>query len=264
MKSTKSLTTKASITTLSTSEQSPPPSINAPVPGFHHLSNSEPAPQSLQETPIREDMAPIVIPPQTGPSRKTLFLDLDDTLVKLVPFATLQRYPASSKGKRPDFSICMSHRGEMKHLVGFMRRGLRDFLKELAALYEVCVFTAADKNYAEAVIAEIDPDGSVFSCILSREHCSQPERGLFVKQLSRVQGRRMEDMVLIDDSLEHLEENFENSLEMSKFGSELGEDDELPALAELLKDIFCDGDVRTIISNLKKALEPLSSEESAF
>ena len=71
------------------------------------------------------------------------------------------------------------------------------------------------------------------------------------------------DMVLVDDTSEHLEENFENSLEISKFGDDLGEDDELPALAMLLKDIFSESDLRGAISDIKKALETMSSDEGS-
>ena len=210
-----------------------------------------------------QDFKAINLPTKATPGRKTLFLDLDDTLVKLVPFSSLSRYPTISRTERPYFSLCMHRRGQMKHMVGFVRRGAREFLKEMAALYEVCVFTAADKDYAEAVVAELDPEGSIFSCILSREHCTEIERGHFLKQLSRVHGRRAEDMVLVDDTFEHLEENFANSLEISKFGEDLGEDDELPALAQLLKDIFYESDLRGAISEIKKALETMSSEEGS-
>ena len=88
----------------------------------------------------------------------------------------------------------------------------------MSAIYEVCIFTAADRGYAEAIVDEIDPKRARISTILSREHCTEVEHGNYLKQLKRIQDRRIEDMVLVDDCREHIEENFENSLEIAAFG----------------------------------------------
>ena len=53
----------------------------------------------------------------------------------------------------------------------YERTGLREFLQEVATLFNVWLFTASKKNYADAILKKIDPDDSIFSKRFYRENC---------------------------------------------------------------------------------------------
>ena len=62
-------------------------------------------------------------------NRKTLFLDLDDTLIKSMTFSTLHS-DATHKVPKPDFAICYSKSsGHLEHLLVYKRKGLDRFLE---------------------------------------------------------------------------------------------------------------------------------------
>ena len=78
---------------------------------------------------------PPYLPPASNPDGYCLVLDLDETLVHY--------YESGGEGK---FRI---------------RPGCLEFLKEMAELYEVVIFTAAMQDYADWVIDSIDKPGHI-------------------------------------------------------------------------------------------------------
>ena len=89
-----------------------------------------------------------------------------------------------------------------------MRPGLSDFLIELSEWYELVLFTAATRQYADYFLGHIDPRG-LFSNdkILSREHCSRVDGYAFdIKDLTRL-GRDLATTIIVDN----LSENFEKT-----------------------------------------------------
>jgi|JI6StandDraft_1071083.scaffolds.fasta_scaffold00868_9 CTD small phosphatase-like protein 2 len=85
-----------------------------------------------------------------------------------------------------------------------MRIALRPFVKEflssVSKLFEVIVFTASSKSYADAVIDQLDPDKLYVSHRLYREHCHRTELGLLVKDLRVIGNRKLENLVLVDNA----------------------------------------------------------------
>jgi CTD small phosphatase-like protein 2 len=45
------------------------------------------------------------------------------------------------------------------------------------------VFTASHQTYADAILDYIDPDGSIFSYRMYRQHCVKSPEGYYVKDL---------------------------------------------------------------------------------
>ena len=135
--------------------------------------------------------------------RKTLFLDLDDTLVKTVAFSCL---PSSAETEKPvpDYSICVPKgtTDELEHRLVFKRKGLNKFLKFAAKNFELCIFSAASLGYVTEILAELDPEGKMFAHVFTREHCERietKERTLLMKNLSLIEGRDPENMILVDN-----------------------------------------------------------------
>ena len=66
-------------------------------------------------------------------------------------------------------------------------------------MFEVIVFTASERYYAESVIKIIDPEGMIDG-VLARENCLQVEIDEFLKDL-RCLEREEESVVIVDNSL---------------------------------------------------------------
>jgi len=63
------------------------------------------------------------------------------------------------------------------------------------------VFTASHQTYADAILDYIDPEGSLFSYRMYRQHCVQTAEGYYVKDLRVIKNRSLRDMVLVDNSV---------------------------------------------------------------
>ena len=58
-----------------------------------------------------------------------------------------------------------------------------------------------------------------------------------LKDLSKIGGRRLSDMILLDDTVEQIELNEDNAIQIAPFGDEMGEDCELEGFALLAMEI---------------------------
>jgi CTD small phosphatase-like protein 2 len=65
--------------------------------------------------------------------------------------------------------------------------------------WEVIVFTASHQSYADTILNEIDPEGTLFDHRLYRQHCRELTTDLFVKDLSKI-NRDLSKVVLVDNS----------------------------------------------------------------
>ena len=76
------------------------------------------------------------------------------------------------------------------------RFGLDSFLFEMSKIYEIVVFTAGQKKYADAVLNKIDLKGWI-SHRLYREHCIIVNKTYYLKNL-KILGRDMSSVVMVD------------------------------------------------------------------
>ena len=115
-------------------------------------------------------------PPQRKPSTPSLYtlvLDMDETLVHFDP-------------RRRNF---------------ITRPHVLNFLKEISQQWEVVVFTAGLKDYADWILNDLDPNRYI-SRRLYRDSCTF-RRGSYLKDLKKV-GRNLSRCVIVDN----LPENF--------------------------------------------------------
>ena len=106
-------------------------------------------------------MTSVFLPPSAAPNKKTIFLDLDETLIKALSVDEYHKHPYLKKR-----SFRIEYRNPASHLSGgpekfeqyiVMRKGLKEFLQEAALHFEICVFTSAVREYAEAIVQQLDP-----------------------------------------------------------------------------------------------------------
>lgn len=64
------------------------------------------------------------------------------------------------------------------------RPGVDDFLKKMAKLYILVIYTASTKNYADKVVEVIDPKNTLINHILHRDNCININAKLMLKPIS--------------------------------------------------------------------------------
>jgi Dullard-like phosphatase family protein len=115
-----------------------------------------------------------------------------------------------------------------------VRPGVMDLLKELNTYYEIDIFTAALKHYADNIINKLDKDNKYISYRLYRCHCTY-EDGKSIKKLSLI-GRDLNKIVFVDDLERNAKYNPQNLALVSKWFDDIY-DNEIINLKEKLKFI---------------------------
>ena len=67
-------------------------------------------------------------------------------------------------------------------------------------MFQVVVFTASHKTYADAVLDFLDPDQELIDARFYRDSCYQTEQGVYIKDL-RIFDRPIEDIVIVDNAV---------------------------------------------------------------
>jgi hypothetical protein len=102
---------------------------------------------------VQAQRPPITLPPLgITDHRKTLVLDLDETLVHCSVVEPV--------GRGADFTFPVQFHGETYTVHVKCRPFLQDFLQTIAQHFEVVVFTASQKVYADALLNILDPGTS--------------------------------------------------------------------------------------------------------
>ena len=158
-------------------------------------------------------------------STYTLVLDLDETLVHF--------FYTPSGGMFLIRPFCMK------------------FLEEMAEKFEIVIFTAALKNYADSILDLLDPNKKLIKYRLYRQHVSLS--GItFCKDLSKI-GRDLGRTIIVDN----LEDNFKlqpsNGIHIWTWLDDM-KDTQLDDLGKILKDLVSKNpsDIRPIIKKFKE------------
>ena len=145
---------------------------------------------SMNVNQAKNDTKPnpeIYLPPnKTG--KRTLVLDLDETLVhsQFGPFDV----PS-------DVVINIEIENEIHDIHVLVRPGVKEFLEKLSKRFEIIIFTASISKYAEPLLDILDKN-KYCSYRLFREHCTIINTS-FVKDLKKL-GRDLKDVIIVDNS----------------------------------------------------------------
>ena len=129
----------------------------------------------------------LLLPPSVS-KKKTLVLDLDETLVhsQFGPFNT----PS-------DVVINIEIENELHDIHVLVRPGVKEFLEKMSKKFEIIIFTASISKYAGPLLDILDKDKNC-SFRLFREHCTLLNSS-FVKDLKKL-GRDLKDVIIVDNS----------------------------------------------------------------
>ncbi|OMJ84004.1 hypothetical protein SteCoe_14994 [Stentor coeruleus] len=131
--------------------------------------------------------------------KKTVIFDMDETLIHC---------SGSNKGH---VSISLNFPNGKTLVAGLnIRPYAIECLEAANNFFEVIVFTASNKHYADVVLDYLDPEHKLIHHRLYRDSCFQVNN-MNVKDL-RIINRRMQDMVIIDNSVFSFAFNLDNAV----------------------------------------------------
>ncbi len=166
--------------------------------------------------------------------KKTLLLDLDETLIH----STVK--PASAYHYQVDIFL---DNGYCIFYV-FKRPHVDFFLQQVSQWYDVIIFTASLRQYADPVIDRLDTRG-LSRRRLFRESCVMRE-GNFVKDLTRL-GFDCTSTIIIDNSPVAYSSNRANAIPIDSWFGENKHDNALLDLLPVLSSLRHVADVRSLL-----------------
>ncbi|GJM94860.1 hypothetical protein PR202_ga11542 [Eleusine coracana subsp. coracana] len=210
--------------------------------GFHRLRSSTPPPPPppSMKAPVRAQSA--ALPPPPSPATRTLFLDLDETLI----------HAQTDPPTRFDFAVRPIIGGQAVTFYVAKRPGVEAFLRAAAERFEVVVFTAGLHEYASLVLDRLDPDGELFAHRLYRGACRDAGDGRLVKDLAAT-GRALDRVVIVDDNPNAYALQPENAVPVAPFVDD-DNDQELQRVMAFLNVTAGFGDTREAIKYYKELI----------
>lgn len=164
----------------------------------------------------------------------TLVLDLDETLVH----CTVE--PISDA----DMIFPVTFNGIQYKVHVRTRPYLMEFLEAVSKKFEVVVFTASQRVYANELLKRIDPDGKYIKHRIFREACLLVE-GNYLKDLN-VLNRNLSASVLVDNSPHAFGYQVDNGIPIESWFDD-PDDSELLKLERFLETLHGVNDVKTIV-----------------
>jgi RNA polymerase II subunit A small phosphatase-like protein len=161
-----------------------------------------------------------------------------------------------------DLDECLIHgsRGELHRKADFLvgpyhvyrRPGLAEFLRGVASMFELAVWSSATSDYVGEIAAEICPKGFEWRFVWARDRCTRRLDGesleiVYLKDLKKVKrlGYPLERILFIDDTREKMARNYGNAIYISPFeGDE--QDAELDLLTKYLLSIHDEPNFRSV------------------
>lgn len=190
---------------------------------------------------------PQILGPKYKPSRKTLVLDLDETLIH-----SLSRGSRISSAYMIEVKLG-TQRATLYYV--YKRPYCDEFLKEVSKWYDLVVFTASMKEYADPVIDWLESDQKYFSKKFYKHNCTYlPKKGCYVKDLSVVE-KDLSKIIILDNSPSSYAFHKDNAISIESWANDIYDTD-LLHLIPVLKSLCFVSDVRALLS--------LKRSEAAF
>lgn len=180
------------------------------------FSQKTPKPEPGPDFIIQPFETDTLLPPKKVQKTYSLVLDLDETLI---------HFSENKKG------------GEF-----FLRPYSKEFLIEMSKYYELIIFTAALKDYADWIIDRIDIEKKISFRLYRRNTIKK--NGVYLKDLSKI-GRGLDKSLIVDNNPENFILQPDNGIYIKSWYSD-PEDRALEELAVVLKNISLKnyGDIR--------------------
>jgi len=132
-------------------------------------------------------------PPRNASIKKTIIFDLDETLVHCID--DIDSTPCDQV-----ISVTFPT-GETVQAGINIRPYALECLQKANEHYQVVVFTASHKAYADVVLDILDPHNKLIQYRLYRDHCIRTEEGIYIKDLRIISNRQLKDIIIVDNAV---------------------------------------------------------------
>ena len=206
--------------------------------------------------------------PKISSQKKILLLDLDETLIhadfdeefvhdKSLKYDTIIKFSTKieKKGKfgenfEDEDKIeeeKIEEEEEIVHSVGiFIRNGVNEFLNEVSKHFDVGIFTASVKEYADAVISFLDPENKLIKYRLYRNNCISFNDAFTIKDLRIFKGVDLKNIILIDNSMYSFAAQLKNGVLINSFYYDKNDTELYNVLGYLINFILPADDIREV------------------
>ncbi|CAI2378384.1 unnamed protein product [Moneuplotes crassus] len=187
----------------------------------------------------------VTLPPTD--KKKLAIFDMDETLIHCV----FDRGVVSNTNEGPKKTDAMlkfkcTSEG-IEYLPVNVRPFIRECILEIKKYYQVIVFTASKKEYADTILNYIDPDGDLIEARCYRDSCYTTQDYVYIKDLRIFEDQwDMKDIVLIDNAVHSFGFQINNGIPMLPFYDDK-KDTEMIYLAHYLNDLQRQADMRPMI-----------------
>ena len=206
--------------------------------------------------------------PKITSQKKILLLDLDETLIhadfdeefadnKSIKYDKIIKF-SSKNEKNTNFREFFEDEDkieeekieedeEIVHSVGiFVRNGVNEFLNEVSKHFDVGIFTASVKEYADAVISFLDPENKLIKFRLYRNNCINFNDAFSVKDLRIFKGVDLKNIILIDNSMYSFSAQLKNGILINSFYFDKNDTELYNVLGYLINFILPADDIREV------------------
>jgi len=168
-------------------------------------------------------------------NKKTIVFDLDETLV----------HCCDDLSQDPDVVLPVTFpTGEIVNAGINIRPFARECLIEASRIFELIIFTASHRCYADVVLDFLDPTNDLIHHRLYRESCIVTE-GIYIKDLRILANRNMKDIVIVDNAAYSFGYQIDNGIPIISWHDDKY-DRELYNLIDYLKVLIQVDDIREI------------------
>lgn len=128
-------------------------------------------------------------------SKKLLLLDMDETLLHAATLEDIYNNKVYGENAVPSFTTTFVDNNLVIKIGVFLRPYLQEMLQRLLPLFDLCVYTASERVYADAIINKIDPHNKFFVKRLYRDKCTKAMldggRVVYLKDLRCISGYKL-------------------------------------------------------------------------
>jgi Dullard-like phosphatase family protein len=169
--------------------------------------------------------------------KKTLILDLDETLIHA---------DFDNNFFDHDALVSFEYNDNEVTVPIFIRPGLFEFLEAISKKFEIFIFTASLKEYADSILNFLDPENKYFKNRFYRNNCICVKNKVFIKDLRIFANRKPENIVIVDNSLYSFTNQISNGVLINSFYNDKEDKELLNVLNYLLNYLQNISDVRSI------------------
>ena len=127
-------------------------------------------------------------------SKKTLILDLDETLVH----SSFSPLYFDGELIKPDIFFTILYENKTHDVYVLKRPYIKEFITKMSKIYNIYIFTASIKEYANPLLLKLD-ENKLISKKLFRENCTLSKDNKYIKDLN-ILNEDLRNVILIDNN----------------------------------------------------------------